>query len=561
MYMRAILLLLFLTASAYAQVAPDDLEITRRFATSGMLKMALARIEQLQPPTPAAPRWAEWEQLRCSLLDQLAQRRELVQRAGALPAAAPDGAARHCLMLGARAAIATGEAASARDFLARLVWRYPLSSDEMRQARLLVIDSYLAQNDAQDAYALMLRYHQDFQPLDRATAARFVSALLGAGMEKEAVNWYTQLDDASPSRVLLQLVTGLVKADAAIAHARAALAKAPASPDWWSVVQRAAAMQSDRVAQTEALENLLQLADGGSPARMAALAHELWKSYLAAALDVANQNQLLFGDDVNWTDYAARRLGTNPVAGRAMYAYLAQQARAAQMRQTAQLQLAHALQTARLSLTAVRLFDEARFPRALIDAQTRYLLGAMALERNQARAAAHYWSGLAPPPQLPTEEWLIRLAQTLVRAGEIDAGAETLRTFAAAKSVRADMMRRALAIVQEIQDSSSYRIADDLYRALRPLAEIRERREILFALGRGAESSKEFKRAAEHYLEAALLGDTPADALAVNARIAAAANLARAGLKDDARIQFDWLQKNVRDAEKLDLVRREMQKL
>jgi hypothetical protein len=51
------------------------------------------------------------------------------------------------------------------------------------------------------------------------------------------------------------------------------------------------------------------------------------------------------------------------------------------------------------------------------------------------------------------------------------------------------------------------------------------------------------------------------DNFAINARIAAASNLGRAGLKDDARIQFDWLRKTVKDAEKLELIRREMQKL
>ena len=63
-------------------------------------------------------------------------------------------------------------------------------------------------------------------------------------------------------------------------------------------------------------------------------------------------------------------------------------------------------------------------------------------------------------------------------------------------------------------------------------------------------------------MEAALLLEARSpDPFAVNARIAAAANLGRAGLKDDARAQFDWLRKNVKDAEKLEVIRREMQKL
>ena len=51
------------------------------------------------------------------------------------------------------------------------------------------------------------------------------------------------------------------------------------------------------------------------------------------------------------------------------------------------------------------------------------------------------------------------------------------------------------------------------------------------------------------------------DGLAVNARIAAGAHLGRAGFKDEARTQFNWLLKNIRDPEKLETVRREMQKL
>jgi hypothetical protein len=63
-------------------------------------------------------------------------------------------------------------------------------------------------------------------------------------------------------------------------------------------------------------------------------------------------------------------------------------------------------------------------------------------------------------------------------------------------------------------------------------------------------------------MEAALLSDGKIpDLPAIDARIAAASNLARAGFKDDARTQFESLRKNVRDADKLELIRREMLKL
>jgi tetratricopeptide (TPR) repeat protein len=210
------------------------------------------------------------------------------------------------------------------------------------------------------------------------------------------------------------------------------------------------------------------------------------------------------------------------------------------------------------------LFDDAaRWPVAQLDSQARYLLGGMAVENNQPAAAARFWQGLSAPPTLEPDEWRIRLAQVLVRAGIAGPGADLLRALIAGrKTLPAGVLQRAVASVQELQDTGFYKSADELYRALLPLAEARERREILFGLGRIAESFNDFQAAADYFLEAALLGDVRAtDTFAINARLAAAVNLGRAGLKDDARTQLDWLRKNVKDPEKLELVRREMQKL
>ncbi len=563
--MRAVALLVFLLSlGARAQGVPDAFEITQRFADSGAPQIALARLEQLQPAAPSAPRWGDWEQLRCTLMYRLDRHQELARRVAALPSTAAEKVARFCLLQGARAAIATAQGVAARDFLARLIWRQDLPADEMRQARLLVIESYLAENKPQDAYALMLRYQQDFKTADRATAARFVDALLAAGMEKEAVNWFSQLDDASPVKLLLRLQTGLVTPEAAIAQARAALAKTGNNAAYWIVMQRAAALQKNRMLHVEALENQVQLAADESPGRLAAIAGELWTSYAAAAQDVANQNQLLLGDDANWADYAARRVGASPSVARAFYAYLARQGMIHGTRQNAQLQLVFSLQSSKLALTAIRLFsDTTRFPVEQLDPQARYLLGSMAAENNQPAAAARFWLGLNAPPTLAPDAWRIQLAQVLVRAGVADPGADALRALIVGKqALPADMMQRAVASVQELQDRGHHKTADELYRALLPLAAMRERREILFGLGRSAEGFNDFQRAADHFLEAALLIDTlAADAFAVNARLAAAASLGRAGLKNDARTQFDWLQKNVKDAERLELIRREMRKL
>ncbi len=554
---------MLLSCAVHAQAVPDAYEITQRFAETSAPQLALTRVEQLQPAQATAPRWADWEQLRCALLARLARHQELTKRVAALPAGAPDKVVRGCLLQGARAALANGEGALARRFLARLLWRQELPADEMRQARLLVIETYLADDQAQDAYALMLRYQQDYKPVDRETAARFVDALLAIGMEKEAVNWFAQLDDTSPLKLLLRLKTSLLTPEAVVAQARAALAKTN-NAAYWLVLQHAALAQKDRLLQAESLENLLQLAGDKPAERVSGLAAELWKTYAAAAQDVANENRLLVGDDSGWADYAARRSAVNPVAGRALFAYLAQQSKIRATRQSSQLQLVYSLQNAKLGLAATRLFDDpVRFPIAQVDAQGRFLLGTLAIESNQPQAAARYWQGLPTPPTLEADEWKVRLAAVLVRASIAEPGADVLRgLIAGKKALPPEIARRSLAVVQELQDTGFFKTADELYRALLPLAAARERREILFALARIAESFNDFEMAADYFLEAALLIDpkTP-DAFAINSRLAAASNLGRAGLKDDARAQFEWLRKNVRDADKLEVIRREMLKL
>ena len=564
MMRRLALVFLLLSFGARAQGVADAFEIAQRFADAGAWQAALARVDQQQPAAATAPRWGDWEQLRCTLMYRLSRHQELAKRIAALPAAASQGVARFCLMQGARASIAVAQGPAARDLLARLLWNNETSAEELRQARLLVIETYLAEDKPREAYALMLRYQQDYKPLDRETAARFVDALLASGMDKEAVNWFSQLDEASPVKLLLRLQTNLVAPDAAIAQARAGLAKNSAAVPYWVVLQYAAAAQRNSILHVEAMENLLQLAANKSPERVAALAGELWKAYSAAAQELANQEQLLVGDEANWSDFGARRSGASPTTGRAFFAYLALASKVRATRQSAQLQLAYSLQSSKLALTAVRLFGDAvRFPIAQLDSQARFLLGSMAAENNLQEAAARFWIGLNAPPNLDADEWNLRLAQSLVRAGAATAGGDALRTLIAdKKSLPPELMRRAITVVVELQDGGHYKTGDELYRALLPLAALRERRDILYGIARIAEANYDFPRAADHFLEAALMLDARVpDTLAVNARIFAGANLGRAGFKDDARVQFNWLLKNVKDPEKLETIRREMQKL
>lgn len=554
-------LLLGLICLACAGAAPA-LETARELASSGAARLALNRVEQQQPRESTAPRWADWEALRMSLLVRLRQYDEALRRVGTWPAAMPAAALRPCLLEAARAAVATGQPALARAYAARVMWQLEGTPGEARAARLVVIESHIAEQQGATAFRAMLRFQQDYRPLESGVAERFVEALLDLGLDTEAVNWLASLGDESALKLRLQMRTGLVTPDVAVERARVQLARGGA-PGYWRVLAEAAARQGSNALRMESLERLLHHGEGEGARRLQALADGLWKSYLAEGQTVANQNRLLAGDDNAWMDFAARRLGSNPLQSRAVFALLSRNAAAQDVRMGAQLQLVFSLYQDALDHAALRLFSEEPADPAAIDPQARYLLGSIAETRNAVALAVRFWQGLATPPSTGAEEWRVRLATVQWRSGMSAAAVDSMRALAKqAKPLPAAATTRAIALAREMLGAGKPDLAEEALLALLPVAGREHAREILHALGGIAESAAQYARAADYYLRAALAADARApDGPALQARLAAGINLARAGYKEDARTQFEWLLKNSKDAAQRDAARRELAKL
>ncbi len=550
--------------------AASALETARGLAASGAPHLALARVEQLQPGDPGATRWADWESLRLDLLVGLKRNDEALKRAAVLPANLPQTALRQCLLAAARAAVGEGRGETARAYAARLLWQLDATTEEARAARLLVIESHLAERQGDTAFRAMLRFEQDYRPLERSVAERFVGRLLDLGLEKEAVNWLAALDDAGSLKLRLRLRAGLTAPDAAIAQARAQLArigKAGGGADYWQVLADAAEKQGDATLRVEALERLLhagdESGDNGGPMRRQVQAAALWLAYSSAAQAAANQNQLLTGDDNAWLDFAARRLGASPPQSRALFAHLSRNGVARETRMGAQLQLVFSLYQNGLDHAALHLFGDNSAVSGMLDPQARHLLGSMAESRNAPAAAVRFWQGLAAPPDTGAEEWQVRLAVMQWRAGMPAAVLDTMRALSKqAKTLPDPAAQRAVALAREMLDAGKSGPAEELYAALLPSAGRGYARDILVALGGIAESAAQPARAADYFLRAALADESRAtDALALQARLAAASNLARAGYREDARAQFQWLLKHSKDPAQIEAARRALSRL
>jgi hypothetical protein len=561
----------FLTVVVVAPTvqAADELAATRSLAEAGAAQLALQRVDVLQPAVLAAPlamgvpsaaspkgpvfgpRWTEWERLRLQLLESAGSHAILLQRVAAMPAGVDAAAAAGFHAIAARSALAIRRGAAARDQAARALWTSGMDAARLRELRLLVIRSLIDDGQADEAYRSMLRFQQDYRPLDTATATQFVEGLLDLKLVKEAVQWLALLDERSATKLRLRLHTGLMSPADVVAQARAGIARSE-DPAWWRVLLDAAEKQPAPLLKIEVIEQLLDRADAP-----AAEASRMWEAYLVYARSAANTHQLLAGDDSSWLEFALRRKDAEPVVARAYLAYLAREGRSESLRRTAQLQLVSSLLAARLSRTALQVFSAWPGDPAALAAETRYQLGSAAEALQLHARTLQYRLGLPAPEGIASAVWDLRMAATALRAGRGEDVAAITRQLAAANTpIPAAQLTEWITLTTQLAEHGLAAETRLLAGRVLPHADLAQGRVLLAATARALDSGSQPLLAAEYHLRLALSAPD-ADAAAA-ARLRAGFNLARGGLRDDARVQFEWLLKNARDPVQIAVARREL---
>lgn len=565
--MRTYPIVLFLLAllPAFASAGDGLLEPAARLARGGAPQLALARVERDQPPQANTPQWLQWEALRLSLLVELKRDQEALQRATQLPPQIP-AESRALYLSVAQAALRLNDPPLARGYLAKWLWTGEPSDEQQKDARRMVIRSYLAQSRPDAAYLAMLRFQQDYPPLAAAEVAQFVEQLLLAGGIKEAGNWLAQLDDASPLKLLLRLKTGLVLPEAAIAEARVALEPPPppAPPEvkkgsakktlkaapalsarpsgkelaaYWSIIVQAAGQLKDPALQAAALERQLNLPVSQEDGLFGADTENLRRIYAELALTAANQAHLLVGEDAAWFDLAMRSVTASPLTARALFSHLAPRGTERQMRVAADTNLAALLLENNLDVAAMRLFaGDAHFPAA--NPSVRAALGEIALRNQAYPLAAKYWRGVdAPPADMPPTEWHLKRAQAFALGGLPDEALGAVRrVYAEGLPLDQKATTAILQIAYELE-GRRHGGAEALLQRLATFADSGYWSEIYTALGRIAEGRRNYAQAADYYLQATQWSE------GTTARRHAADCLVRAGLKEDARRQYALLLK------------------
>lgn len=548
-----VVLLLSLHGMSPLQAAapPAAMQGVRDLAQAGALQLALQRIDMLQPADPADPRRAEWEDLRLQLLDRLDRHEEILRRTAALQATGPATARAGVHAVAARAAIALEQPALAREHAGRALWSPGISPAAMRDLRLLVIRSLVMASRAGEAWRSMLRFEQDYRPLDAATAAVFVDALLDAGMAQEAVTWLPLLDERGPTRLRLHMHAGLVANGEVLAQVRAALARSD-DQAWWRLLLEAATRGGDGALRIAALEQLLE--KNAQPK----VAAELWSAYASHARAAANAHHLLAGDDAGWLEFASGRHASNAPEARAYLAHVARHAADPVLRQRAQDRLAADYVAAKLPRAALSLFDAWPGQADQLPAPARMILGGMAGDIGDHPRALRYLQGLPAADAMPAAVWQLRLSALALRAGNATAAADIAQRLAAESSaIPGAQIAEWRLLAEQLADHGMHEAALALFGRVLPHAGPAQSRSLLSGIARAHAGRNQPQLAADFYLRAAL--QAPADgAAAAEARLQAGLSLARAGLHEDARAQFQWLLKNAADPAQIAVARREL---
>ena len=555
-----LLLALFAALPLPASGEPGDvLAGVRRLAAEGAPQLALSQVESLQPPPADLGRWADWESLRIELLERLDRSADLAMRASALPEQAPPDLARRVLLAGAGAALRVGEPVQARVLLARLLWREELPADGTRHPRMMVVETYLGEKRPTEAYRAMLRFQQDYQPLTKAEGEQFATGLVALGAYRDAATWLAYLDGGSMDRLLVQLETGLIAPDDAMAKARVALKKAP-SADGWRVLWRAAEKKGDAGVQLEAMERLLNY----SPLVSMVSAAALRKKYEAFADEIANREQLLRGEDSAWLNLAATLLSSSPPAARSVLAVLAIRGRSPSIREAAMDQWLKSMERQKLGLAAARYASQlSEVPMASLSPATRLSLGEFAHAAGEAALATDYWRGLPAPEGVLKETWQVRVAAAAVEGGRFDDADHVLGTLVTGDtSLGQDTAQALLGLARSAWAKKQGKPAETWLIAVALRGSGSPRREALLDLGQIAEQRGDHRLAAVHYLQAAgALEQKAPDLASIHARWRAARNLALAGFRKDALNQFGTVQKYLKDRTSQDILRLDMNRL
>ena len=509
---------LLLAGAAQADDAVAQLDMA-----AGAGQLAWQQLQGSPVPTDVDALRLRWQALAAGGNPQ-----QILIEAAALPSTAPADILHDADWLAARAALQVKDGRQARVYLGRLLWLMPVRPDEVRSLRDMVVQSHLLPQPDGDTEGLLLRDEQDYGA-NPALRLQVVAAFIQAKQKLPDMNAVrTGLADTDPVAVLLD-VAGDNLSGSDLRQRVGQLLQQPHLPD--IVLQALQVLLLDR--NEDGLQEQLdeRMLAEAKPQGVDAMA--LWKRYHSQTQSFANVRLLLFGSDTGWAEQAKQN--DDPVMARAIWAYLARQAKDAQLKVTAQEHLIDALSALQEDRTVLRLFSAAwpGLPAQDFAPSVRWRLGQIGWNVGDDKLAAAMWQDeQILPAGGDRAAWLLQRAQLFARVAQWSAAWQAFTGWQTVR-VGGTLDWNVVLLAETLSHHAvSVQTAEQLLRDLLSVSTVDEQRFLFFRLGE-MESDSEPRRAAQWYLRAA--GSKPDSTRDWRATARAAALLQRVGLHDDAR--------------------------
>ena len=169
--------------------ADQQLDSLKQISAAGAPLLTLKMLDQAQPAIDKdLYEWILWEQERYQILARWKQWNDLLVRIEDLPEDLPEQFLQQAASYRIRAYISLGQNQTARQLLREQLWKQDASSSsEYREWRKLVVETYLNEQQIDDARVSMLRLQQDFVQMDRDWILLRARVLMEAERYDEAI--------------------------------------------------------------------------------------------------------------------------------------------------------------------------------------------------------------------------------------------------------------------------------------------------------------------------------------------------------------------------------------
>lgn len=566
--------LLWLAGSWGAAQAAVDVDEAAALADAGTPELALALVERDQPADPAGEEWTAWEGLRLKLLRAMGRWEALAERTEASPEGLPEAFRHRVKVENAEALLRLGRAAEARSGLRREIWA-GAQEERLTLLRRLVIRSYLEQGLAEDAYAAVVRYRQDYGESGREDRLLIARVLLTRQRYSQVESLLAGLDGprAEALRLLNALRSEKQSARGVLKQARALAARSGNEPAQtrllWAVAAEAAGLADNPSAQIPALENLFE--SSGGEALPEGLFHftgdDLWQAYEGYAGRVGNREQMLVGEDRRWFDEAENAGARYPIRIRSVYALLSLRASREEHRLEAQEHLLGILSERPSGHQILRrlYLDSGHFPSLeTIPDPVRWALADAALAEGDMEIASRLLHDLETAPEGTRRVmWQLRRAKVFILAADYDSAESVLSGLVArAGELERGDVDRLMQLLFDLQTVGENTAAYEMFAQLGARAEGQFKRELLYWMADSRAAQEQHVDAARLYLQSAMLpGPKTMDPWAQTARYKAAGSLAAAGLREDAAKLYRQLLAVTEEAGRKAVLRRDLEQL